>query len=300
MVPPQQRKGPSISRGAHSWICRKFLHAGLALDTAQAARPYDALAADSPPFQVGVQALLAQHRVLTREVSEMAKFFPQFRSVRTGNLLVCVVLVACSPPAKGAEEASGDKGSSDRATSASQASEQATPSAALPSPSPTQQPAPLKIPERVASGAVTENGGGWNKAVQRITYLSSADSTRQRMMFYRPPTDGPRPLLVGLHSWSEGYTQDESAIYAEWAIANDCVFIHPHFRGPNVRPQATGSELVIADVLSAIDYAKANAGVDDRRIYAVGWSGGGHLGLLLAGRHPDIWRACQHGCRSRI
>jgi dipeptidyl aminopeptidase/acylaminoacyl peptidase len=109
------------------------------------------------------------------------------------------------------------------------------------------------------------------------------------MMFYKPPSDEPRPLLVALHSWSEDYRQAESVIYAEWAIANNWVFIHPSFRGANNKPQATGSELVIGDVLSAIDYAKANARVDENRIYAVGWSGGGYLGLLLAGRAPSMW-----------
>lgn len=105
------------------------------------------------------------------------------------------------------------------------------------------------MPERVTAGEVTEHGGGWNQVVQRIDYLSSADNTRQPMMFYKPQRDEPRPLLVGLHSWSENYTQDESAIYAEWCVANDWVFIHPDFRGPNTKPQATGSELVIGDVL---------------------------------------------------
>lgn len=108
-------------------------------------------------------------------------------------------------------------------------------------------------------------------------------------MFYKPQSDEARPLLVALHSWSADYRQKESVIYAEWAVANDWVFIHPNFRGPNTKPQATGSELVIGDVLSAIDYAKANARVDESRIYAVGWSGGGYLGLLLAGRAPEIW-----------
>jgi dipeptidyl aminopeptidase/acylaminoacyl peptidase len=148
---------------------------------------------------------------------------------------------------------------------------------------------PLKTPERVASGKVTESGGGWNSAVQSVTYVSSADGTRQPMMFYAPKTDEPRPLLVALHSWSENYRQDESAIYAEWCVANDWVFVHPDFRGPNVRPEATGSELVIGDVLSAVDYAKSNARVDERRVYSVGWSGGGYLGLLLAGRAPEVW-----------
>ena len=145
------------------------------------------------------------------------------------------------------------------------------------------------MPDRVASGAVTESGGTWNSAVQSITYRSSADGTNQPMMFYKPQRDEPRPLLVALHSWSNNYRQKESAIYAEWSIANDWIFIHPNFRGANNKPQATGSELVIGDVLSAIDYAKANASVDESRIYAIGWSGGGYLGLLLAGRAPEIW-----------
>jgi len=125
--------------------------------------------------------------------------------------------------------------------------------------------------------------------VQQIMYVSSADNTRQPMMFYKPNLKEPRPLLVALHSWSEGYKQTESVIYSEWAIANDWIFVHPHFRGPNVKPEATGSDLVIGDVLSAIEYAKSNASVDVSRIYAVGWSGGGYLGLLLAGRAPEIW-----------
>ena len=29
--------------------------------------------------------------------------------------------------------------------------------------------------------------------------------------------------------------------------------------------------------------------MDSRRIYAIGWSGGGYLGLLLAGRAPALW-----------
>lgn len=43
------------------------------------------------------------------------------------------------------------------------------------------------MPERVASGA--ESGGGWNDAVDRIAYFSSADDTRRPVMFYKPPTD---------------------------------------------------------------------------------------------------------------
>ena len=192
----------------------------------------------------------------------------------------CLALTACSDAPNRAEDARRNNATT---------TAQSTPSPSSPTPSPTPTVEPLKTPERVASGAVTESSGTWNTAVQSITYKSSADDTNQPMMFYKPERDDPRPLLVGLHSWSNNYRQKESVIYAEWAIANDWIFIHPNFRGANNKPQATGSELVIGDVLSAIEYAKANARVDESRIYAVGWSGGGYLGLLLAGRAPEIW-----------
>ena len=194
-------------------------------------------------------------------------------------IAVCFVCVSCS-------------GGAEKTQSGNQASPAASDQASTPSstPSPSPAVAPLKIPERVTSGRVTESRGTWSSVVQQIMYLSSADNSRQPMMFYKPNlNDEPRPLIVALHSWSEGYRQSESVIYSEWAIANDWIFIHPHFRGPNVKPEATGSDLVIGDVLSAIEYAKTNARVDESRIYAVGWSGGGYLGLLLAGRAPEIW-----------
>lgn len=192
----------------------------------------------------------------------------------------CLALTACSDAPNRAEDARRNNATT---------TAQSTPSPSSPTPSPTPTVEPLKTPERVASGAVTESSGTWNTAVQSITYKSSADDTNQPMMFYKPERDDPRPLLVALHSWSNNYRQKESVIYAEWAIANDWIFIHPNFRGANNKPEATGSELVIGDVLSAIEYAKANARVDESRIYAVGWSGGGYLGLLLAGRAPEIW-----------
>lgn len=197
--------------------------------------------------------------------------------------VACAAFVACSSETKRAEDTSGNRNStvstSTPAPNVSSSGSQST----------TPAIAPLRTPERVASGEVTESRGTWSRMVKSITYLSSADNTQQPMMFYKPQTDESRPLLVALHSWSADYRQPESVIYSEWSIANDWIFIHPNFRGPNTRPQATGSELVIGDVLSAIDYAKANARVDETRIYAVGWSGGGYLGLLLAGRAPEIW-----------
>ena len=195
-------------------------------------------------------------------------------------LLLCVIVLSCGSTTNQSVSTSGTDNSAPLATAPSP-----TPSAS----SPTPEIALLKTPERITSGALTESEGGWNEAVQKITYQTSADNSEQPALFYAPKTNEPRPLLVGLHSWSADYTQESSAIYAEWAVANDWVFIHPNFRGSNESPETTGSELVIKDVLSAVDYAKQTANVDASRIYAIGYSGGGHLGLLMAGRAPGIW-----------
>jgi pimeloyl-ACP methyl ester carboxylesterase len=130
----------------------------------------------------------------------------------------------------------------------------------------------------------------WPKEIKRIEYLSAADSSMQPALFYAPKEiEKPVPLLVGLHTWSGAYTQKMSIPYGEWCIENDWVFIHPHFRGPNRNKQATGSELVVGDILSAVEYAKKQANVDTSRIYLIGASGGGYTALLMAGRAPEVW-----------
>ena len=160
------------------------------------------------------------------------------------------------------------------------------------------------------SGCRATNTSGWPKEVREIRYVSTADSTLQPALFYAPKIrEKAAPLLVALHTWSGDYSQKMSIPYAEWCIEKGWVFIHPHFRGPNWTKAATGSELVVADIISAADYAKAHTKVDADRIYLVGASGGGYTSLLMAGRAPHIWagvsawvpiadlRAWYHECR---
>lgn len=125
--------------------------------------------------------------------------------------------------------------------------------------------------------------------VQKIKYRSAADNTDQPALYYAPKIQDPVPLLVGLHTWSDDYTQTMSVPYAQWCIEHHWVFIHPSFRGPNIKPTACGSELVVKDILSAVEYAKKNAKIDEKRIYLVGASGGGYASLLMAGRAPEVW-----------
>jgi len=129
----------------------------------------------------------------------------------------------------------------------------------------------------------------WPELLKPVQYLSRADSSFQPALLYAPVTDEPRPLLVALHTWSESYTQKMNIPYAQWCIEKQWHFIAPDFRGPNNRPAATGSDLAVEDILSAVDFARKNTAVDSMRIYLVGCSGGGFAALLLAARAPGIW-----------
>ncbi|QDV13508.1 Prolyl oligopeptidase family protein [Rosistilla oblonga] len=122
-----------------------------------------------------------------------------------------------------------------------------------------------------------------------IRYLSSADKTEQPAMFYSPDSESAVPLVVALHSWSGDYKQRLHQEIEAWCIEQGWAYIHPNFRGPNLRPEATGSELVVQDIVSAVDHAKTAANIDPSAVYLIGTSGGGYTSLLMAGRHPEIW-----------
>ncbi|MFK5920992.1 MAG: prolyl oligopeptidase family serine peptidase [Verrucomicrobiota bacterium] len=139
---------------------------------------------------------------------------------------------------------------------------------------------------------------GFPPQVQKITYPSSADQSQQPALFFQASKDPKqkRPLLVALHTWSGDYSQGGGKTYARWCIDQGWSFIHPNFRGPNWTPEAMGSDLAVADIISAVEYAKKNAAIDENRIYLIGVSGGGHASLLMAGRAPDIWAGVSAWC----
>lgn len=128
-------------------------------------------------------------------------------------------------------------------------------------------------------------------ALRDVTITSSADGSEQHAMFWTPTqVEEPVPLLVDLHTWSGDYKQSDprSSIF-EAAQARGWAFIHPDFRGPNVRPEACASDLAVADVLDAVEYAKRQGLIDEDRVYLIGVSGGGHMALVMASRSPHTW-----------
>jgi len=137
---------------------------------------------------------------------------------------------------------------------------------------------------------------GFPEGVAEIRYTSSGDQSQQPALFWKPEGNKKIPLLVGLHTWSGTYKQSGGATYANWCQKAGWAFIHPNFRGANWTPDALGSDLAVADIVSAVEYAKANAAIDETRIYCIGVSGGGHASLLMAGRHPEIWAGVSAWC----
>ena len=126
-----------------------------------------------------------------------------------------------------------------------------------------------------------------------IRIRSSADGSEQPAMFFVPPGAEPErgnaaaTLIVSLHSWSTGYAKYDA--YESTLLGcqkRGWVFISPHFRGGNNRPEACGSELAIQDVLDAVAHARSHALVDATQIYAVGSA---HMPLVLAHRSPSLW-----------
>lgn len=136
----------------------------------------------------------------------------------------------------------------------------------------------------------------WPSEVVRVE-MQASDGEVQPAMWYTPESDDPKPLLVGLHTWSSSYhSAAGDAIYAEWCVKEGWAFIHPHFRGPNMTPQAMGSDRAVQDIVEAVEWAKSQTAIDTSRIYLIGGSGGGHMAMLTAGRHPEIWAGVSAWC----
>jgi dipeptidyl aminopeptidase/acylaminoacyl peptidase len=146
-------------------------------------------------------------------------------------------------------------------------------------------------------------GGHRAAEVRTVIIKSTADGTEQSALFYAPPeaglgeAGGGVPLLVSLHTWSSSFDRYDSLPGAlAGCIKKGWAFISPDFRGPNVRPEAAGSDLAVQDVLDAVGFARRNAAVDGGRIYLLGASGGGHMALLLACRAPGLWAGISVAC----
>ncbi len=124
---------------------------------------------------------------------------------------------------------------------------------------------------------------------------STLDSSMQPSLFYKAESEEKRPLLVGLHTWSyDRFNQIDNML--PFAQKHDFNLLLPEFRGPNFKTnpictEACGSELAKQDIKDAIDYAVAHENADPENVFLLGFSGGGHMALLMAGLCPEYFKA---------
>lgn len=127
---------------------------------------------------------------------------------------------------------------------------------------------------------------------------SPLDGTLQPFLFAPADSSEPRPLLVGLHSWSTtsgGQFRSFLPLMEElhWHL------LLPDFRGPNLGTnphcrQACGSVLAKQDVIDAVDLVRAEHRVSET--FLLGGSGGAHMALLLSAYRPHYWTAVNAWC----
>ena len=224
-------------------------------------------------------------------------------------LLVLAMMSACTVDAMGGSEPAGPDGPGETTstTPGTTTVDGETPTDSTPANSGSStsttttttlaplDPATFESVERINtirefSGYTARGMSRWQRSIPEIEDIritSTADGAEQPALWLAPSGERDQPLLVILHSWSAPYLQHAGIPYAMWAQENGWAVIAPEFRGVNNRPEAIGSELAVQDVVDAIDYAISQDGVDPNRVFAVGYSGGGMMALLLAGRHPD-------------
>ena len=157
----------------------------------------------------------------------------------------------------------------------------------------------LKIPQRVlflclmvSASVCAALPPEW--AAMLVKVRSSLDGTEQPCYFWTPETAKSEavPLVVGLHTWSGDYRfTNHYATTLDHARKLGWAFIGPDFRGANDKPAACGSECAVQDIVDSVNYARSHANIDSSRIYIIGGSGGGHMTLLMLGRHPEIFAA---------
>ena len=145
------------------------------------------------------------------------------------------------------------------------------------------------------AGMAAQESADWPEWRDRLVQIrSTLDGTDQPCYFWAPEKAATEavPLIVGLHTWSGDYRQlaHYRGVLA-YAKSVSWAFVGPNFRGSNSTPEGCGSDLAVQDIVDAVNYAKGKVKIDASRVYIIGGSGGGHMTLLMLGRHPEVFAA---------
>ena len=114
----------------------------------------------------------------------------------------------------------------------------------------------------------------------------------------RPEGEGPHPVIMRVHGGPHSVDMDRWAPDLQAHVDAGFLVAMVNYRGSEGFGQAWRDELTgnvgfleLEDILAGVDDLVARGEADASRVVLAGWSWGGYITLLGAGRHPDRWRS---------
>ena len=133
-------------------------------------------------------------------------------------------------------------------------------------------------------------------------WFDNAQGRRVHGFLVRPEGDGPYPVIMRVHGGPHSLDMDRWAPDILAHVDAGFLVAMVNYRGSEGFGQAWRDELTgnvgfleIEDVLSGLDDLVARGFADLERVVLAGWSWGGYVTLLGAGRHPERWRSLVAG-----
>ena len=127
-------------------------------------------------------------------------------------------------------------------------------------------------------------------------WFDNPNGQRVHGFLVRPDGDGPFPTLVRVHGGPHSVDMDRWAPDLLAHVDAGFLVAMVNYRGSEGFGQAWRDELTgnvgfleLEDVLAGVDDLVARGLADPSRVGLAGWSWGGYVTLLGAGRHPDRW-----------
>jgi dipeptidyl aminopeptidase/acylaminoacyl peptidase len=127
-------------------------------------------------------------------------------------------------------------------------------------------------------------------------WFDNPNGQRVHGFLVRPDGDGPFPTLVRVHGGPHSVDMDRWAPDLLAHVDAGFLVAMVNYRGSEGFGQAWRDELTgnvgfleLEDILAGVDDLVARGLADPSRVGLAGWSWGGYVTLLGAGRHPDRW-----------
>jgi dienelactone hydrolase len=117
-----------------------------------------------------------------------------------------------------------------------------------------------------------------------------------------PPGSGPFPTIASIHGGPGWHHTDLWDPAVQAFVDEGFAVLQANYRGSTGRGKAFREALrgnigfpESEDVVAGVDHLVAQGIADPRAVFLEGWSWGGYLTTLLAGLHPERWRAACAG-----